>query len=99
MVIGEWEGPITKSGDMLPSGSVRATIRENGSYLFAGQNADKVAVGTGSLEMRDGRLAGDTDRRAVSLTLYDHKGKAILVVESINHETGERYRGEFTRVQ
>jgi hypothetical protein len=31
--------------------------------------------------------------------LYDHKGKAVVLAESIIHETGERYRGEFTKVQ
>jgi hypothetical protein len=58
-----------------------------------------VAVGSGDLEARDGRLVGDTENRAVTFTLYDHKGKAVVLVESINHATGERYRGEFTKVK
>jgi hypothetical protein len=33
------------------------------------------------------------------MSLYDHKGKAVVLVESINHATGERYHGEFTKAQ
>jgi hypothetical protein len=73
-------------------------IRPNNTYLFAGQSISNMAVGTGDLEARDGRLIGETERRAVTFTLYDHKGKAVILVESTNHETRERYRGEFTKV-
>ena len=98
MVVGEWEGLIKKEGATLPEGSVRLIIRANQTYLFAGQTASKVAVGSGDLESQDGRLVRDTDRRAVRFTLYDHKGSAIVLVEATNHETGERYRGELTKV-
>ena len=98
MVVGEWEGLIKKEGATFADGSVRLIIRANQTYLFAGQTASKVAVGSGDLESQDGRLVGDTDRRAVRFTLYDHKGSAIVLVEATNHETGERYRGELTKV-
>ena len=98
MVVGEWEGLIKKGGATFPEGSVRLIIRANQTYLFAGQTASKVAVGSGDLESQDGRLVGDTDRRAVRFTLYDHKGSAIVLVEATNHETGERDRGELTKV-
>ena len=98
MVAGEWEGFVTKSEDAIPSGSVRLTIRENGSYLFAGQTVSRVGVGAGMLHVEDGRLTGDSDRRAVSVSLYDHDGKAVLSVDSTNHETGDRYHGDFTRI-
>ena len=98
MVVGEWEGLINKDGATFAEGSVRLIIRANQTYLFAGQTASKVAVGSGDLESQDGRLVGDTDRRAVRFTLYDHQGSAIVLVEATNHETGERYRGELTKV-
>lgn len=98
MVVGEWEGLINKDGATFSEGSVRLIIRANQTYLFAGQTAAKVAVGSGDLERRDGRLVGNTDRRAVSFTLYDHKGNAVVLVEATNHDTGERYRGELTKV-
>jgi hypothetical protein len=98
MVAGEWEGLIKKDKATFAEGSVRLIIRANNTYLFAGQTASKVAVGSGDLERRDGRLVGDTDRRAVTFTLYDHKGSAVVLVEATNHETGERYRGEFSKV-
>ena len=98
MVVGEWEGLIKKERATLAEGSVRLIIRANQTYLFAGQTASKVAVGSGDLESQDGRLVRDTDRRAVRFTLYDHKGSAIVLVEATNHETGERYRGELTKV-
>ena len=99
LVVGEWEGLVKKDHATLPEGSVRLMIRANSTYLFAGQTATTAGVGSGDLEARDGRLVGDTDKRAVTFTLYDHKGKAILYVESTNLETGARLRGEFTRAQ
>jgi hypothetical protein len=98
MVVGDWEGLVKKEHDSFSKGSVRLMIRPNNTYLFAGQSASTMAVGSGDLEVHDGKLSGDTDRRAVTFTLYDHKGKAVMLVESTNHETGERYRGEFTKV-
>ena len=98
MVAGEWEGLIKKEKATFAEGSVRLIIRTNNTYLFAGQTASKVAVGSGDLERRDGRLVGDTDRRAVRFTLYDHKGSAVVFVEATNTETGEQYRGELTKV-
>jgi hypothetical protein len=99
MVVGEWEGLVKKDHATLAEGSVRLIIRANHTYLFAGQTASKVAVGSGDLETQDGRLVGNTDRRAVTFTLYDHKGNAVVLVEAINHETGERYRGELTKIR
>jgi hypothetical protein len=99
MVVGEWEGLVKKDRATLPEGSVRLMIRGNSTYLFAGQTTSAAAVGSGNLEPRDGRLVGDTDKRSVRFTLYDHKGKAVVLVESTNHATGEYYRGEFTKVQ
>jgi hypothetical protein len=99
MVVGEWEGIVRKERATLPEGSVRLMIRPNNTYLFAGQSASKAAVGSGELEARDGRLVGDTETRAVRFTLYDHKGKAVVLIESTSHATGERYRGEFTKVR
>jgi len=99
MVVGEWEGLVKKDQGTLPEGSVRLMIRPNSTYLFAGQTTSAAAVGSGDLEAREGRLVGDTDKRAVRFTLYDHKGKAVVLVESTNHATGERFRGEFTKVQ
>jgi hypothetical protein len=98
MVAGDWEGVVKKDQGTMPEGSVRLIIRDNQTYLFAGQSASKMAVGSGTLEIREGLLVGDTERRAVKLTLYDHKGKPVVLVESTNHETRERYRGEFTKV-
>jgi len=99
MVVGDWEGLIKKDHATLAEGSVRLMIRGNSTYLFAGQSASMAAVGSGDLETRDGRLVSDTEKRAVRFTLYDRKGKAVMLVESTNHLTGERYRGEFTKVQ
>ena len=99
MVVGEWEGLVKKDHATLPGGSVRLMIRANSTYLFAGQTATTAGVGSGDLEPRDGRLVGDTEKRAVKFTLYDHKGKTVMLVESTNHFTGERYDGEFTKVQ
>jgi len=99
MVVGEWEGIVKKEDAIFQEGSVRLKIRDNGTYLFVGQSASKTALGAGFLDIRDGRLIGDTDRRAITFALYDHKGKSIVVVESTNAETGDRYHGKFTQIR
>src|SRR6476659_2127625 len=63
MVVGEWEGLVKKDHATLPGGSVRLMIRSNSTYLFAGQTTSRAAVGSGDLEIRDGRLVGDTQKR------------------------------------
>lgn len=97
-VVGEWEGTVMKNHSAIPEGAVRLMVRENGSYLFVGESRVKIAVGAGFLEPRDGRLIGDSDRRTVRLSLYDHQGISILLVEATDHETGDRYHGEFSKV-
>ena len=98
-VAGEWDGTMRNEQALLLPGTVHLMIRENGTYLFVGQDAVKSAVGSGFLDLRDGRLVGETDRRAVTLTLYDHKGTRILHADSINHQTGDRYHGEFKKAE
>jgi hypothetical protein len=99
MVIGKWEGTVKNERSTFPEGSVYLVIHENGTYLFVGQSGENAAVGAGPLELRDGRLIGDTRRRAVTMKLYDHAGRPVMAVDSTNRETGERYYGEFTKVQ
>ena len=96
-VVGEWDGNLRKEGNVLP-GSIHLSIRENGTYLFSGQHAGTVAVGSGFLESRDGRLRGDTDRRTIMFALYDHNGNAILWVDATN-QAGDRYHGQFTQAK
>jgi len=98
MVVGEWEGTVKKEHGALLEGAGRLMIRDNKTYLFAGQTTTRSAVGSGPPVVKDGRLIGDTERRALTMTLYDHKGQEVIVVDATNHETGERYRGEFRRV-
>jgi hypothetical protein len=99
MVVGEWDGTVTKEHALFPEGTVRLIIRPNSTYLFAGETLSQAAVGSGGVETRNGRLIGDTEHRAVSFTLYDHKGARVLVVDATNKESGARYRGQFSQVR
>jgi hypothetical protein len=99
MVVGDWEGAVKKNEALLPEGPVRLMIRANHTYLFAGETADAIAVGSGRVDIADGRLVGDSERRAVTFTLYDHKGNVVLVVDATKHDTKDRYHGEFTKAQ
>ena len=99
MVAGEWEGTVKKDHAVLPEGLVQLTIHANGTYTFVGERISDVVLGSGFLEIRDGRLSGDTDRRIAMFTLYDHQGKNVLAVESTVRSTGERYHGELTRAK
>jgi hypothetical protein len=99
MVAGEWEGTIKKDQRVIPEGTIQLSINENGTYNFVGQRFDDIALGSGFLETRDGRLSGDTERRIATIALYDHEGKAVLVVDSTARETGERYHLELTRTK
>jgi len=99
MVAGEWGGTIKKDGKIIPEGTVQLTINPHGAYTFIGQRFSDVALGSGFLETRDGRLSGDTERRIATFALYDHKGKAVLVVDSTVRQTGERYHGELLKTK
>jgi len=99
MVVGEWDGTVTKDRAMFPEGAIRLIIRANSTYLFAGETLSQSAVGSGGVETREGRLIGDTEHRAVTFTLYDHKGARVLVVDTTNKENGTRYHGQFTKVR
>jgi hypothetical protein len=99
MVAGDWEGMVKKDQSVIPGAMVVLTIRANGTYTFLGQRISDVALGSGFLELRDGRVSGDTDRRIAQFALYDRQGKAVLVVESRVRQTGERYHGELERTK
>lgn len=99
MVVGEWLGTLKKNEALLPEGPVRVMIRDNHTYLFAGETADDIAVGHGRVDIIDGRLTGDAEPRAVTFTLFDHNGTAVLVVDATKHATQDRYHGEFTKVE
>jgi hypothetical protein len=99
MVAGDWEGMVKKDQSVIPGPMVVLTIRANGTYTFVGQRISDVALGSGFLELRDGRVSGDTDRRIAQIALYDRQGKAVLVVESRVRQTGERYHGELERTK
>ena len=99
MVVGEWDGTVTKDRAMFPEGAIRLIIRANSTYLFAGETLSQSAVGSGGVETREGRLIGDTEHRAVTFTLYDHKGARVLVVDTTNKENGTRYHGQFAKVR
>ena len=99
MVAADWEGALKKNGALLAEGTARLMIRANHTYLFAAQADDDIAVGTGTVAIVDGRLIEDSDRRAVTFTLYDHKGKVVLIVDGTKHQTQDRYHGEFKRIE
>lgn len=98
-VVGEWHGVVMKERRVVPAGEVKLMIRENGTYLFVGQTASDMVLGTGNLEVRDGRLEGGSDLRTVTGTLHDKKGKPLLFIQAANRQTGERFHGEFTRTE
>ncbi len=99
MVAADWEGALKKNGALLAEGTARLMIRANHTFLFAAQTSDDIAVGTGTVAIVDGRLMEDTDRRTVTFTLYNHKGKVVLVVDGTKHQTQDRYHGEFLRIE
>jgi len=96
-VVGEWQGVVMKERRIMPAGEVKLMIRENGTYLFVGQTASDMVLGTGNLEVRDGRLEGGSDLRTVNGTLHDKKGKPLLFIQAANRQTGDRFYGEFKK--
>lgn len=98
-VVGEWQGVVMKERHIMPAGEVKLMIRENGTYLFVGQTASDMVLGTGNVEVKDGRLEGGSDLRSVVITLHDKKGTPLLFIEAANRQTGDRYHGEFTKVE
>lgn len=98
-VVGEWQGVVMKERRVVPAGEVKLMIRENGTYLFVGQTASDMVLGTGNVEVRDGRLEGGSDLRTITGTLHDKKGKPLLFIVAANRQTGDRFHGEFTRTE
>ena len=96
MVAGDWEGMVKKDQSVIPGPRVVLTIRANGTYTFVGQRISDVALGSGFLELRDGRVSGDTDRRIAQFALYDRQGKAVLVVDSTVRQTGRPRSGRLS---
>jgi hypothetical protein len=99
MVAGEWNGTVRKDHSVVPEGTVDLVVRNNATYLFMGQTVSDTVLGSGFLKVRDGMLIGDTDRRTLTLTLYDHAGKEVLLVEAHTKATGTDRHGQFHRVR
>ena len=99
MVAGEWKGTVKEANALFPEGTVHLTINENGTYKFVGQKISDVVLGAGFLEIRDGRMIGDTDRRVATFALYDRRGEAVLVVEATARQSGKQYHAELTRAE
>jgi hypothetical protein len=99
MVAGEWKGMVKENNALLPEGPVHLTIRENGTYMFVGERMSDVVLGAGFLEIRDGRMSGDTDRRVATFALNDRRGETVLVVDATAKQSGKRYHGELTRAE
>jgi hypothetical protein len=97
MVVGEWEGTFKHERALFPEGSVRLAVHDDSTYRFVAESTSTTVAGSGPLQIQEGRLVGKTDPRVVTLELYDVNGKAVLVVDSINRESGDRHHGEFTK--
>ncbi len=99
MVTGNWKGTMKGDSGALPEGSLSLSlmIDDQLHYALGGQTASQMALESGSLAMRGGRLIGDTARWVLTLALYDYRGNAVIFLQSTNRETGDRYYGEFMR--
>jgi hypothetical protein len=97
MVVGEWKGTLKENDALLAAGSVHLIIGADHTYFFAGDTANEIAVGVGSLAIVDGQLIGDTERRFVTFSLYEQEGKMVMIVDGTKKATQDRYHGEFSR--
>jgi hypothetical protein len=95
MVVGTWKGTVYKMPDMEAQGSVRLSVHENATYTFADSTVGGVRLGAGTLTVQDGRLIEDSESRRLTMALYEHGARRILVVEGVG-KAGVQFYAEFT---
>ncbi len=100
-VAGKWEGmtwsePRTGRQDDL----VKVLITEEGQFKFASYRLIGVWLGTGTLNLENGKLVTESnpDTGSATFTLHESHGKLMLKVQGVT-KTGVRQVAELTPVE
>jgi hypothetical protein len=80
-IAGKREGLSRHVPDMRDHAWVILIISEKGYFNFASNRATELLLGTGTLQIQDGRVFGKGFAGSGPFTLHDQAGKPVLVVE------------------
>lgn len=90
-IAGKWEGLSKRVPDMRDHAWVILIISEKGYYNFASNRATGLLLGTGTLQIQDGRVFGKSSAGRSTFTLHDQAGKPVLVVEVVLNDGNHYY--------
>lgn len=98
-VQGRWEGTVRAlQGNETSWATVNITNRETyATYTFAGTGNGETFLGTGRVQLQDGRLLSEGEGRTLTFTLAEHDGARVLLVDGIGKD-GKSYHAELRRV-
>jgi len=99
-VEGRWEGPVRAiQGHETSWVTVSITKHETyATYTFAGTGSGAPSLGTGIVQLLDGRLLTEGEGRTLTITLAEQGGGRVLVVAGIGKD-GKSYHAELRRAK
>jgi hypothetical protein len=97
-VQGRWEGTVRAvQGHQTSWATVNITNHETyATYTFAGMSKGEPFLGTGRVQLLDGRLLTEGESRTLTFTLAEYDGARMLVVDGIGKD-GKSYHAELKR--
>jgi hypothetical protein len=99
-VHGQWEGMV-KAVQSRGTNWVTVNITNYdtfSTYTFAGMDGGGPFLGTGRLQLHDGRLLTEGEGRTLAFTLAERRGVPMLIVDGIGKD-GKSYHAELTRAE
>ena len=99
-VHGQWEGTVTQLQSRDKGWvTVNITDRESfATYTFAGTAKGNPFLGTGRVQLQNGRLLTEGEGRTLTFTLAERKGVRMLVVDGIGKD-GKSHHAELSRAE
>ena len=80
-IAGKWEGLSKRVPDMRDDARVLLIVSEKGRFNFVSDRETDFHLGTGTLNIQDGRAIAKSSAGTGILTFHDQAGNPVLVVE------------------
>jgi len=80
-ITGKWEGLSKRVPDMQDHAWVLFIVSEKGRFNFVSDRGTEFLLGTGTLNIQDGKAIAKSSAGTGMLTLHDQAGNPVLVIE------------------
>jgi hypothetical protein len=80
-ITGKWEGLSKRVPDMRDHAWVLFIVSEKGRFNFVSDRGTEFLLGTGTLNIQDGKAIAKSSAGTGMLTLHDQAGNPVLVIE------------------